>query len=356
MSVIVDKVGYNVVALFFSSLLLVAPLLSGIGIASLGNDEYIKRCFFKLHYLNKSMNHSNVTGKMFPAKVWSMGFVFPVGGWIGSLVAAFTVEKYGRKFPSIGFCLCAITGSTLKFLSRYWHVALLFVGRLFDGISSAGLMVSAVLLLFETIPLSAERTFKPLIQIFVNLGILIISCSSLYSIVDVNWNFPQLISAVLAVILAIGLFFNKESPKYIHNRYKNLAKTEKVLRSLRGKHFHPKELEDLKFLTTKRFLLATLTLLVLQMGQQLSGINAIVAFAPSLLQNAGFDKPDIGAMIIVLFAVVGSIIFAPFVARLKRKFLWILGFCSMSLSFILFVILQELSVFFNFNRLILSPG
>ncbi|KII63485.1 hypothetical protein RF11_01438 [Thelohanellus kitauei] len=99
--------------------------------------QYIKRCFVRLHYLNKSMEHSiNVTGSMFPAKVWSLGFVFPVGGWIGSLIAAVTVERYGRKLPSIGFCLCAIIGSSLKFVSRYIHIALLFVGRFFDGISS----------------------------------------------------------------------------------------------------------------------------------------------------------------------------------------------------------------------------
>ncbi|KII63423.1 hypothetical protein RF11_02232 [Thelohanellus kitauei] len=68
----VDQVGYNAGAVFFSSLLLIAPLLFGIGIASLGNDE---RRFLELHFLNESMNPINITGKMFPAKVWSMGFV-----------------------------------------------------------------------------------------------------------------------------------------------------------------------------------------------------------------------------------------------------------------------------------------
>ncbi|KII63486.1 Glucose transporter type 1 [Thelohanellus kitauei] len=100
----------------------------------------------------------------------------------------------------------------------------------------------------------------------------------------------------------------------------------------------------LEFLKTKKFFLATLTLLVLNMGQQLSGVNAIMAFAPSLLESAKFNHPDIGALFIALFAVVGSIIFAPFIARLQRKFLWILGFFSMTIFFILFVILQELSV------------
>ncbi|KII70478.1 putative metabolite transport protein [Thelohanellus kitauei] len=325
--VIIDKVGYNVRALFFNSFLLIAPLLFGIGIASLGNDEYIKRCFIRLHFGNKSMNQSNVTGEMFPAKVWSIGFVFPMGGWIGSLIAAFTVDRYGRKFPSIGFCLCAIIGSGLKFASRYIHIALLFLGRFFEGISSAGLMVSAVLLLLETIPRSVERTFKSLIQISLNFGILLVCCSSLYSVVDVNWNFSQLLNGGFAFIMMIGLVFNRESPKYIENRYKSPDKTEKALR---GKFFDQKELEELK---------------------QLSGINAvpiiliqIMAFAPRLLLNAGFKNPDVGATIVMLFATIGSIIFAPFVARLRRKFLWILGLCSMSISFILFIIFQELSV------------
>lgn len=56
----------------------------------------------------------------------------------------------------------------------------------FNYITPAGLMVTAILLMFETLPPKFEKYFKPLIQICVNLGIMLICCASLYSVIYFN--------------------------------------------------------------------------------------------------------------------------------------------------------------------------
>ncbi|KAF1742121.1 hypothetical protein MXB_2683, partial [Myxobolus squamalis] len=91
----------------------------GIAINSFGNDEDMKIYFAEMHNLtNKTMN---ITGDDFPPKLWSLGFLFPFGGLLGSLIAAMTVDKYGR-IPSLSFCVLAIIGALMKIFSKKYHI------------------------------------------------------------------------------------------------------------------------------------------------------------------------------------------------------------------------------------------
>ncbi|KII64600.1 hypothetical protein RF11_14461 [Thelohanellus kitauei] len=84
----------------------------GTTIASIGNEEYIKRCFYKLNFEpDRDINTFN--SSVFPSTVWSIGFVYPFGGWFGSIIGGYCVDRYGRYESSeleknaIGILLCA---------------------------------------------------------------------------------------------------------------------------------------------------------------------------------------------------------------------------------------------------------
>ncbi|KII64601.1 Solute carrier family 2, facilitated glucose transporter member 3 [Thelohanellus kitauei] len=111
-----------------------------------------------------------------------------------------------------------------------------------------------------------------------------------------------------------------------------------------------KQMSVLEFLKERRFTLATISLIVLHLGQQLSGINSvstnydqIMAFAPTILTSLNFQAPDKSGLAIASLGFVGSILFAPIVGNQRRKVLWILGFVLMAVSFIGFLINQKLT-------------
>ncbi|KII64899.1 Solute carrier family 2, facilitated glucose transporter member 3 [Thelohanellus kitauei] len=353
-----SRQGFNASTLLISSLMLLGPVLMGITIACIGNDNYIKRHFYQLHY-DPNADFDKIEADDFPSSIWSIGFLYPFGGWFGSIIGGYSVDRFGRKAPSILFCLLAMLSAILKVVSKYAHIALLFISRFFDGISAAGLMVSALLLMFETLPPRLEKIFKPLIQISVNFGIVLISIITLTDFVGHNWNFAHALAFGVALILCLVVIMSQESPKYIYNQTRDIQKAVQIFKNLRGKNYSQREVELLtesaskssqiqkmsvgQFLKERRFTVATISLIVLHMGQQLSGINSIMAFAPSILRSLNFQSPDKAGLAIASLGLLGSIIFAPIVGNQRRKLLWIIGFLLMMFSFGGFLANQELT-------------
>uniref|UniRef100_A0A6B2G5H1 Solute carrier family 2, facilitated glucose transporter member 2 (Trinotate prediction) n=1 Tax=Myxobolus squamalis TaxID=59785 RepID=A0A6B2G5H1_MYXSQ len=132
-------------------------------------------------------------------------------------------------------------------------------------------------------------------------------------------------TAAFGAILLLTTIALPESPKFIYYHTKSSEKTETAFRKLRGRYYSQNEVEIFEksidessgftqlsvseFICKKKYRLPIISLIVLHIGQQLCGINAIMAFAPSLLRSAGFNKPDVGGVIITSIGLLGSILF-----------------------------------------------
>ncbi|KAF1743742.1 hypothetical protein MXB_1250 [Myxobolus squamalis] len=129
--------GLNISKILLTSILLLGPFLMGITINSLGNDEKMK-----IHFVKQlGLKSENVTADDFPPKLWSLGFLYPFGGWFGSLIGASSVDKYGRKTPSIIFALLVILAAAMKIWSKYSHISILFGSRFFDGVATCIILI-----------------------------------------------------------------------------------------------------------------------------------------------------------------------------------------------------------------------
>ncbi|KAF1743115.1 hypothetical protein MXB_2801, partial [Myxobolus squamalis] len=313
---------YNFLMIFLASLLLLGPFLMGIAINSLGNDEKIRIFFTKFHKLTNKTE--NTTADDFPSNLWSLGFLYPFGGWFGSLIGAVTVDKYGRKPPSIIFALIAIVGAGMKICSKYLHIGVLFASRFLDGVATC-IYISLPHSWNDgfLVPKNIENIYKPLIQISVNAGIMFIGIISLNdvlpSISGESWNMVHISTASFAAILLLTTIALPESPKFIYYHTKSIEKTETSNKYINYVQHLESYVEDessqftqlsvSQFICKKKYRQPIISLIVLHIGQQLCGINAIMAFAPSLLRAAGFNKPDIGGVIITSIGLVGSILF-----------------------------------------------
>lgn len=228
-------------------------------------------------------------------------------------------------------------------------------------------MVAAVSWMFDLLPLKIHIIFKALLQIFINVGILLIAVFSIDQIRGDFWTFPYLVQFVVTVIGLVAAFYLPESHVYnytIHRSYTDLSKS---LQLLRGEGYNPAEVDDViskidtssnvkqmslrSFLKDRRFRIPLITTILMNMFQQISGINVVVAFTSELLtggqgrkidvtgQEISLKKSDIDkhaefSIYILIIGVVGSLIAAPFVGRFRRKVMLMVGFGGMTVFFL----------------------
>lgn len=317
------KLSYKKLPVFLCALQLTAPLIMGILINALSNNILMKRrAAYQLKYAN---SYEEATADNLPKRYWVLANMYPIGGLIGSLIAGSTVQKWGRKYTSLAFCIWIIFGSLIKFQSYYSNIYVLWAGRFFDGVGSAGLMITSLLHMFECLPEQFHNTFKPLIQINVNLGILIQCVLQLKKVCGDSYQYTFLSSLVLVVILMVSIILLPESPVYLLDVKKDEEAALEAYKQLRGdvaseylnllksqKDFEVTQdtsLSATQLFKTSRFRGAIFASIFCHIAQQLSGINAVVGFSTSYLSNIGLEDPDKVSLIVPIMALIGSIIF-----------------------------------------------
>lgn len=123
--------------------------------------------------------------------------------------------------------------------------AVVYVGRLILGIGNGFLVTFSNIYTAEASPAHLRAVMVALFSEWVNIGSIIgaVVTNATQSRLDKpSYQIPVGILFVVPVVLAIGLFFVPESPRYLVNRGK-MEKARRALESLRGSSLQPDELE-----------------------------------------------------------------------------------------------------------------
>ncbi|NVN06684.1 sugar porter family MFS transporter [Asaia spathodeae] len=115
-----------------------------------------------------------------------------------------------------------------------------------------------------------------------------------------DWRMMFLLGAVPALMLLIGLVFLPESPRFLASKGRK-DEALAILRSLRGPEEDPEgemaEIHDAagqrgswRLLFSKRLRPALIAGTGLAMFSQVTGTNAVLTYAPTILAGAGFDR------------------------------------------------------------------
>lgn len=95
----------------------------------------------------------------------------------------------------------------------------------------------------------------------------------------------------------------------IHGKHANLY-LEKIKNSnSENSNSYQKNLKISELFKNKRYILATISCIILNSAQQLSGINAVMAFSRDLLKDMNLDRPDLLSLGITSAGLFGSILF-----------------------------------------------
>jgi MFS family permease len=160
--------------------------------------------------------------------------ILSAGTFFGALIAGDLADWFGRRTTIISGCGIFMVGVALQTAST--TVALLVVGRLIAGFGVG--FVSAILILYmsEISPRKVRGAIVSGYQFCVTVGLMLASCVD-YGTENRtdsgSYRIPIALQLLWAIILATGLFFLPESPRY-YVRKGDVANAAKVLARVRG--------------------------------------------------------------------------------------------------------------------------
>ncbi|KAJ5798426.1 uncharacterized protein N7503_007722 [Penicillium pulvis] len=160
--------------------------------------------------------------------------ILSAGTFLGALIAGDLADWYGRRTTIISGCGIFIVGVILQTASS--SLGLLVAGRLIAGFGVG--FVSAIIILYmsEIAPRKVRGTIVSGYQFCVTIGLMLASCVDYATqgrTDSGSYRIPIALQLLWAIILASGLFFLPESPRFFI-RKGNKEKARQVLARVRG--------------------------------------------------------------------------------------------------------------------------
>ncbi|WP_328606813.1 sugar porter family MFS transporter [Amycolatopsis sp. NBC_00345] len=243
-------------------------------------------------------------GKAWSLTGWDKGVItasLSVGAIVGAIFSSRVNEKLGRRRTIMVAAVIVIIGTVAASVSPTF--ALLIVSRLVIGVGIGFSSSTVPTYLSELAPARLRGAMGALNQIFIVLGILIAFLVSYGLGPSGNWRLMFAGAVVPAVILLVGLIFLPETPRWLVAKGQEDA-ARSVLISSHGNSVNVDEeigtirevirLDAESSKTRFRDLLTPMVRpmlvvgLLLAIGQQFSGVNAVNAYFPTMLIGLGF--------------------------------------------------------------------
>ncbi|XP_070702119.1 solute carrier family 2, facilitated glucose transporter member 3a, partial [Pempheris klunzingeri] len=290
--------------------------------------------------------------------VWSVAVaIFSVGGMVGSFSVGVMADRFGRRRSMfLVNCLAVIGGLLMGFSTICSSYEMVIAGRLVIGLFCGLFTGLTPMYVGEVSPTPLRGAFGTLHQLGVVVGILIAQIFGLEALLGSAKLWPLLLAltVVPAVLQCILLPFCPESPRFLLINLKQEEQARKALVRLRGSEDVSKDLQEMKEESAKMAMEKKVTIpelfrsasyrqplliaVMLQLSQQLSGINAVFYYSTGIFQTAGVKQPifaTIGAGIVnTIFTVVSLFL----VEKAGRRTLHLLGLGGMAFSALIMTI------------------
>jgi sugar porter (SP) family MFS transporter len=267
-----------------------------------------------------------------------------LGAMLGSPISGRLTDRFGRRKLMLITSGLFIAGTMIAALAV--NVYGIIAGRLLIGFAIGMGSYTAPLYIAEIAPFELRGGLVTLNQLAITIGIL---CSYIinyvFTNIDGSWRWMFGIGFVPALLLSLGMIFLPESPRFLV-KINQTSKAKKILQQLRDTQDVSAEIADIqKSLqirqTSFREIFSPWVLPVLFLGammgliQQVTGINTIIYYAPTIFQLAGFQDASssilatVGIGVVNVLATVAAIFFLD---RIGRRPLLLTGLAGMGLT------------------------
>ena len=280
---------------------------------------------------------------------WLLGLAVSCLGWGalgGTAVAGFFSDRFGRKKVLITTAVFFTCSALLSALTTSF--AVFVFSRVLGGIAVGGAILIAPVYIAEISPPALRGSMVSLNQLMIVLGISA-SFFSNYFLLDAganNWRWMLGMDAVPAILYFFLLFAVPESPRWLFGKGQTeraeeiLTKTcgqaevEQAMVNIRRSFAQKAPEVRVSGLLSRRMSFIMFIALVIAFFQQITGINAIFYYLPTIFAQAGggTDAAFKQAVLVGLVNLVMTFVAIRFVDRLGRKPLLVIGTAGMALS------------------------
>jgi sugar porter (SP) family MFS transporter len=220
-----------------------------------------------------------------------------VGAVVGALTAGRIADMLGRRLTVLITALVFIVGVMLAAFTPTYP--LLLIARIIIGLAVGSASMVVPLYIGEIVPPRVRGGLVSLNQLAITTGILV-SYLIDYGLSDSgNWRLMFGLAAVPAAALFIGMLFQKESPHWLIRQGRE-DDARQVLRRVRNEGDIEDEIREVREVSQReggyRDLISPRVRPLLMVGvllavfQQITGINTVIYYAPTLLQGAGLGN------------------------------------------------------------------
>ncbi|XP_035230757.1 glucose transporter type 1-like isoform X1 [Stegodyphus dumicola] len=257
--------------------------------------------------------------------LWSLIVsVFAIGGMIGGMIGGSIADKFGRKGGLLVNNAFGIIGAALMGSSKISQsIEILVVGRLIIGMNCGVNTALVPMYLSEISPLTLRGGLGTVNQLGITIGLLLSQVLGIQAILGTERGWPFLfgISVIPAVLQLLILPLCPESPRYLLISKQQESLAREALQKLRCSSLVEEDIEEMKaedrsqqhepetafteefriqpppvqitmwkLLQNRSLHLPLVIGVVMQLTQQLSGINAVLYYSTGLFMEAGLPE------------------------------------------------------------------
>jgi len=280
---------------------------------------------------------------------WKLGLAVSSLGWgamAGNAIAGPLSDRFGRRRVLLGTALLFVLSSLLA--ASATSFTSFVAARLVGGLAVGGAILIAPVYIAEIAPADKRGSLVSLNQLMIVIGISA-SFFSNYFLLELgehNWRYMLGVQIVPALLYFTLLWFVPESPRWLLLKGRDEAALQ-VLRRVTGEQQAQENLQQIqRSLTMKsvsrgfRGLLDSRVrmIMIIALGiaffQQITGINAIFYYLPTIFAQAGDGVNDAfrQAVLVGVINVLMTFVAIWLIDKLGRKPLLIMGIAGMALS------------------------
>ncbi|HEY3882233.1 MAG TPA: sugar porter family MFS transporter [Trebonia sp.] len=217
-----------------------------------------------------------------------------VGAVVGALTAGRIADVLGRRLTVLITAVVFVIGVMLAAFTPTYP--LLLIARIIIGLAVGSASMVVPLYIGEIVPPRVRGGMVSLNQLAITAGILVSYLIDYGLSGSGDWRLMFGLAAVPAVLLFVGMLFQKESPHWLIRQGRE-DEARQVLRRVRNEGDIEDEIREVREVSQQegsyRDLISPRVRPLLMVGvllavfQQITGINTVIYYAPTLLQGAG---------------------------------------------------------------------
>ncbi|CAN1198967.1 Plastidic glucose transporter 4 [Linum perenne] len=269
------------------------------------------------------------------------------GATLGTFTGGALADKFGRtktfQLDAIPLTIGAILCATAQ------NVQTMIIGRVLAGIGIGISSAIVPLYISEISPTEVRGALGSVNQLFICIGILLALVAGLPLAGNPLWWRTMFgISAVPAILLALGMAFSPESPRWLVQQGK-IPEAEKSIETLYGKERVSAVMQDLRAsgqgssepeagwfdLFSSRYWKVVSVGVALFFFQQMAGINAVVYYSTAVFRSVGIGSDVAASALVGASNVLGTAIASSLMDKQGRKSLLVTSFFGMGASMLL---------------------